>query len=365
MFSPQYAGVNDILIEEGVITCIRQRISVSAFACAREIDAAGMFILPGFIDTHLHIIGGGGESGDASLIAPLEAEKLIQSGITGCVGMLGYERRRKTPQMLYEKAAALNEYGIETYALSGSYQIPPITFTGSLAEDLESLPLCMGAGEIAIEDSRTQGAAMEQIILLLQTVHKAAKKTQKPMKTVFHIGNRAQDLQLLFRMVKIYPQTVEVAIPTHVNRNRKILDDAVAYIKMGGTVDITAGIGNQEALNNGFIKAPQALEHILKEAGSLDHVTLSSDGGGSAPVYDENNRIVSSGVSDAASLLYDIHAAYRQGMRLSELLKTVSENPAALYGFAQGGIYEGARACINITDDDLKLKYTVLNGTVH
>jgi beta-aspartyl-dipeptidase (metallo-type) len=364
VFSPQYAGVNDILIEDGIITCIRPKISVSAFVCAREIDVSGMFVMPGLIDTHVHIIGGGGETGDGSLIAPLEAASLIQNGITGCVGMLGYERRRKTPQMLFEKAAQFNEAGVETYALTGSYQLPPATLTGSLTEDLETLELCMGAGEIAIEDSRVQGFAMEQIILLLQTVHKAAKKTQKPLKAVFHIGDKAKDLSLLFRMVKIYPQTAEIAIPTHVNRSAQVLEEAAKYIQMGGTVDITAGITPKEA-EEGFIPAPQALAFLLDKTGGLDNVTLSSDAGGSIPVFDEKGAIVSCGTADASALLLDMQAAYRKGMKLSELLKAAAVNPAVIYGLSQGIIFEGARACINITDDDLQRTYTIVDGTVY
>lgn len=362
VFTPQYLGVNDILVENGVITRIRPGISVSAFACAREVDVSGMFVIPGFIDSHVHIIGGGGETGEASLIPSFYASDFYSNGITGCVGIQSFEGRKKSPQMLYEKAESLIREGIETLVLSGSRQMPPLNLFKAVAEDIWNHPLCIGVGEIALEDNCVQGFLLEQVILLLQTVYKAAKKTQKPLKTVFYIGNKASDLSLIFRMVKIYPHTLEIAIPTHVNRSKKILEDAVLYIQAGGIVDVSAGVDEDQ--ENGFVPAPEALEFILGQTGSLKNVTLSSDAGRFIPEYNRNKNIVSCSQAKACILAQDIQKAYRRGIKLSELLPAVTVNPASAYGFAQGLIFEGAKAFLNITDDDLSIRYTVLNGAM-
>jgi len=365
VFAPQYAGVADILIENGVITCIRPNIRVSAFVCARELDVSGLYIMPGFIDTHVHIVGGGGEKGEGSLLPPLKSEELVKNGITACVGMLGFERKKKTPAMLYDKVSEFNREGLETFALSGSYHLPLTTVYKTIAEDMEAIDTCMGAGEIALEDSRAPGIPLEELALLLQTVHKAVKKTGKPLKTVFHIGNHADGLSLLFRMAKVYEHTVSIAIPTHANRNEAVLHDAVEYVKMGGAADLTAGILPEEGEKTGMIPAPEALQYIMDKAGSLKNVTLSSDAGGSAPVYGEKGEITGYGVSRPGGLLRDLQAAYRMGLKLSDLLQTVTLNAAKAYGFSQGEIGEGAPAYMNVTDDDLNIKYTILKDTIY
>ncbi|MDF9758250.1 dihydroorotase-like cyclic amidohydrolase [Peribacillus simplex] len=64
IYSPNYLGRKDILITNDKIVFIDDRIEIpDNFAPIQIIDAANLFVVPGFIDSHVHIIGGGGEGG--------------------------------------------------------------------------------------------------------------------------------------------------------------------------------------------------------------------------------------------------------------------------------------------------------------
>ena len=73
VFAPEDRGRQDVLICNEQIVEIAPHID---FQWNRDefqvIDAEGKYLVPGFIDQHVHIIGGGGEDGFASLIREIQ-----------------------------------------------------------------------------------------------------------------------------------------------------------------------------------------------------------------------------------------------------------------------------------------------------
>ena len=53
------------------------------------IDVQGKIVTPGFIDQHVHITGGGGQQGYASLVPEVTMSELVACGTTTVLGMLG------------------------------------------------------------------------------------------------------------------------------------------------------------------------------------------------------------------------------------------------------------------------------------
>ena len=55
----------------------------------KTIDVKGSYVIPGLVDMHCHLTGGGGEMGPASRTPEGTIEALVEAGITTVVGILG------------------------------------------------------------------------------------------------------------------------------------------------------------------------------------------------------------------------------------------------------------------------------------
>lgn len=55
----------------------------------KVVDVGGGFVVPGLIDMHVHVTGGGGEMGPASRTPEATVGALVGAGITTVVGVLG------------------------------------------------------------------------------------------------------------------------------------------------------------------------------------------------------------------------------------------------------------------------------------
>lgn len=55
----------------------------------KVVDARGGIVVPGLIDIHVHVTGGGGEMGPASRTPEATVGELLDAGITTIVGVLG------------------------------------------------------------------------------------------------------------------------------------------------------------------------------------------------------------------------------------------------------------------------------------
>ena len=79
---------------------------------AEAVDAAGRYLVPGFIDNHIHTLGGGGEAGPATRGPRLHAAQLLGCGITCGVGLLGVDGVSRRLEDLYAHTLGLREEGM-------------------------------------------------------------------------------------------------------------------------------------------------------------------------------------------------------------------------------------------------------------
>lgn len=90
VYSPKYLGVKDILIANNKIEGIYDNFEISKNCDFIEvINAENKIAVPGFIDSHVHIIGGGGEGSFKTRTPEISISSLIESGITSVVGCIG------------------------------------------------------------------------------------------------------------------------------------------------------------------------------------------------------------------------------------------------------------------------------------
>ena len=89
--APEPLGVCDILVEGSRIAYLGEvdRQTVEQLPGSAVIDATGLTAVPGFIDPHVHITGGGGEGGYATRTPEIDVADIISAGVTTVVGCLG------------------------------------------------------------------------------------------------------------------------------------------------------------------------------------------------------------------------------------------------------------------------------------
>ena len=64
VYAPEKLGIKDIVIVSDKIEGIYDNVNVpNDFVNISIIDGKGKILFPGFLDSHVHIIGGGGEGG--------------------------------------------------------------------------------------------------------------------------------------------------------------------------------------------------------------------------------------------------------------------------------------------------------------
>ena len=135
---------------------------VSGHPALTRIDASGKTVLPGFVDGHVHILGGGGEGGPATRAPEISITDIITSGVTTIIGLLGTDGTTRHMESLLAKARGLEIEGITTYILSGSYEIPVVTITKNVRTVLIVIDKVIGAGEIAISDHRSSQPTFQE-----------------------------------------------------------------------------------------------------------------------------------------------------------------------------------------------------------
>ena len=155
IIAPDELGIQDILIAGNKIAAIGKDLNLPQNYDCNEIDLEGQTILPGFIDSHVHLIGGGGEGGYATRTPEIVLSKVTTSGVTTLVGCLGTDGTTRHMESLLAKARGLEEEGLSTYIYTGSYEIPTPTITGSVRKDIIIIDKIIGTGEIAMADHRS------------------------------------------------------------------------------------------------------------------------------------------------------------------------------------------------------------------
>ena len=71
LYSPEKMGMNDIVVVNDKIECIGKKIEITGVD-VEILDVQGKIVTPGFIDQHVHITGGGGQTGYASMVPEVQ-----------------------------------------------------------------------------------------------------------------------------------------------------------------------------------------------------------------------------------------------------------------------------------------------------
>ncbi|WP_233879347.1 beta-aspartyl-peptidase [Virgibacillus halodenitrificans] len=333
IYAPQYLGKKSILISENKIIKIGDIDEETLYQLGvdiKVIDAAESLIFPGLIDPHVHLIGGGGEGGFATRTPEIQLSEIIKSGITTMVGLLGTDGTTRHMTSLLAKARGLEEEGITTYIYSGNYHVPTPTITSSIKDDVILIDKVIGAGEIAISDSRSAQPSVHELAKLCAEARIGGLLSKKAGVTHFHVGPGKAYLTLLHQIIDEYEIPPTSIYATHITRSKELVDDAIKLSQKGAYVDITA---DEQTI--------KWVKYFKENGGRMDRLTISSDGNGSLPKFNEGGELIGFGVASPSTLFEQLKAVVKgDELSLEEIVPLLTSNTAAALRLNEKGIIE-------------------------
>ena len=123
LYSPSYIGRKDILICDKKIAAIDKNITISELSGLYIYDGNGQLAVPGFVDGHVHITGGGGEGGFETRTPEITEDDMISAGVNSVIGVRGTDGFTRSMENLVAKAKSIRKKGLSCWILTGSYQV--------------------------------------------------------------------------------------------------------------------------------------------------------------------------------------------------------------------------------------------------
>lgn len=353
LLTPEPEGVVDVLLGGGQVLAIGPSLSAGPAGWpVEEIDCAGCWLVPGFIDAHTHLAGGGGEGGARTRVPPVVLTDLTLAGVTTAVGLLGTDCRTRSVAELLACARGLSELGLTALVWTGGYEVPPRTLMGSVRDDLVHVDRIIGIGEMAISDHRSSQPTFDEFLRLAADAHVSGMMTGKAGTLHLHLGDGARGLDMVRRALDETELPARTFQPTHCNRNRRLWQEAKSLAWRGVPIDVTAFEADADAPSGG-----QAIAEWYAEGLPAERLTLSSDGGGCLPTFDADGVLLRMEVGASRALLQSIVEAVNLGVPLEFALATVTLNVARQLRLpSKGRLAVGADADCVVLDRDLRVR---------
>lgn len=365
LLAPMDLGQQDLLIAGGQIAAIGKDLLIGQHNLPIEvIDASDCYLTPGFVDSLVHFIGGGGEGGFASRTPEMQLTDATLAGVTTAIGVLGTDATTRTLTNLLAKAHALETEGISTYCHTGSYQVPCRTLMGSVTDDLILVDKFIGVGEIAISDHRSSQPTLTELRKVAAEARVGGMLAGKAGIVSVHVGSGASLLDPLHQAVNGTELSLRQFYPTHINRNQDVFAAGIRFAKAGGVIDFTTSTTAYD-LKHGEVAAAQALALALEQQIPIANLTLSSDGNASLPLFNPQGELLGLEVGKVSSLYQSARTAVLDyQVSLSNAIAAISASPAAVLGLKHKGELAVGKAAdlVLIHKDDLQIHSVYAKG---
>lgn len=361
LYTPDYAGKKDILLAGTKIIAISDNIPVPEGIDVDIIEGTGLKMIPGLIDAHVHIAGAGGEGGPATRTPEMQLSHMLEGGVTTVIGCLGTDGMTRSVASVLMKVKALRQEGVSAWMYTDAYQVPVPTILGDVGKDVAMLDEVIGVGEVAISDHRTSFPNTEELIRITEHARVGGMLGNKAGILNIHMGDAKNPFQPLYDAVEKSELKLTQFLPTHCNRNDYIFEDAKQYGKEG-YVDITAS--SYPYFPQYEIKPSKAIVELMKAGVPLEHITMTSDGCGSLPDFDEKGNLVQLEMGYPKSIFTElVDAVKEEGLELEKALKVVTSNVADILKLNQKGRVEvGKDADVVLINDDFEIVHVIALG---
>jgi beta-aspartyl-dipeptidase (metallo-type) len=354
VFAPEPIGRRDVLVGGERILAIAETLDVPL----PSIDLGGATLVPGFIDGHVHLTGGGGESGPASRVAPVMLGALTASGTTTAIGVLGTDGTTRSIEGLVAQTLGLRQEGLSAWCWTGSYEVPLLTLTGSVRRDIAFVDPILGVGELAISDHRSSQPTFDEIARIAADCHVAGLLSGKAGILHLHLGDGARGLELVRRALET-ELPARTFHPTHVNRKKALFEEALILARRGVTIDVTAFPVDE---GEDAWSAEDAIERYLASGAPPERITCSSDGGGCLPTY-EDGVLVKMDVGRPRAIATAFGSLLGRGHRIERVLPIFTSNVASLLRLPRKGkIAVGADADLVVLDERHRIRDVMARG---
>lgn len=362
--APEPLGIRQLLLGGGKILWIGDDLPALPAALAVEaIDLDGRRLIPGLVDGHVHVTGGGGEAGFATRVPAPMLSRYTRAGVTSVVGLLGTDDVARGTGELVASIHALREQGLNAWGYSGGYHLPPTTLTGSVRGDIVFSDVLIGVGEVAISDHRSSQPSLDELLRLASEAHVAGLMTGKAGVLHLHLGDGPRGLELVRQALDGSEIPARVFNPTHVNRRKALFEQALELARRGCCIDITAF--PVEDGEDAWSAADALLRYLDSDAPAAN-VSISSDAGGCLPCFDSEGRVAHMEVGESGALLATLNALLARGLPLAQALPAFTSNPARLLRLAgKGRIAVGADADLVALDAQGAASDVLIGGVVH
>jgi beta-aspartyl-dipeptidase (metallo-type) len=364
IYAPELLGTKSILISGEKIAWIGDEFPAEKTLPDLEIiDQEGLAVMPGIVDGHVHITGGGSEGGPHMRTPELLLSDMIKGGVTTVIGVLGTDDVSRSMEALVAKTKGLRAEGVSAWCMTGSYQMPLKTVTGGIREDIAMVSEIVGVGEFALSDHRSSQPSYEDFIKIAAASRVGGILAGKSGLVNVHMGDGKRGIEYLFRAAKETEIPISQFLPTHMSRNADLFEQSRKWAKMGGYVDYTTSTIPQ-FIEEGEIRASTALLVLLQDGVPASRISFSSDGQGSMPMFDDKGNFAGMTIGRVTAN----HEVFRECILkdrtpMEDVIRVMTSSPADHFKLPfKGHIQVGYDADILLLDEALNIDTVFARG---
>jgi beta-aspartyl-dipeptidase (metallo-type) len=224
--------------------------------------------------------------------------------------------------------------------------------------DIALIDRIIGVGEVAISDHRSSQPTLDELLRVASEAHVGGLMTGKAGVLHLHMGDGPRGLSFVRRALDETELPARTFHPTHVNRQRFLVDEAIAIAARGCTVDVTAFDPGDDG-----VSVEDVIGRWLDEGLPADRLTVSSDGAGCLPEFNEQGELVHMDVGSPDTLTKALQTLLRRGRALHDVLPFFTSNVAKLLRLAgKGVIARGGAADLVVLGDDDRVRDVMARG---
>jgi beta-aspartyl-dipeptidase (metallo-type) len=358
VYSPEDLGTQDILIVGQQIHHVGGDYDLwSKLPGTEEIDGKGRLLVPGFIDSHVHILGGGGGAGFGSRGPETSFSETVLAGTTTVVGVVGLDQEGRDLKTLYAKTKSLEFRGITAKMFTCGFDTE-VTITGGIKSDIYLIDNVIGA-KCCISDRRGAQTTYDELKKAMAAAAVGGLLSRKAGVLHIHMGDAPAGLTPVIEAQQETGVLIKCVVPTHINRNELLMEQGLVWAKSGGVLDLTPCISPPDFKR--ATKTAKAVVALQKAGVPIEQITISTDANGVHTIHGFERM-----ARNPMDLMYKefLDMIDGEGISLTDSLKCVATNPARVLRLEQKGkIAPGMDADLLLMDpDSLEIKMVMAMG---